>query len=386
YVRSKTDYDGFLSVPPFTFGDTNQSSRSKEINGGVLARYKVLDGRLDNVVSVSRGDIERRDRTDEVPSFNADATRDNYRYQGTFKPVDMATIAFGAEREETKIKTASLGFFGSQSGGDSSIDSLFVLGEVKPVDTLTLSGGVRYDDHDEFGSKTTGRVGANWRPVEMLELRGSWGQGFKAPTIYQLVGDNSGFVNPNPDLKPEEADGWDAAATLWALDNALSLEVGYFDLNTKNLITYVFSGRYENVAKASTKGVEATLSYAVNETLKLSGNYTYTDAKDAMANTRLIRVPKHAGFAEVDWKATGKLGLTLTARYNGKEGDVDPSSFAAVENKSYTRLDLAARYALTDVLEMFGRVENLTDENYQDVAGYGTPGTSLYGGLRVRFQ
>ena len=109
-------------------------------------------------------------------------------------------------------------------------------------------------------------------------------------------------------------------------------------------------------------------------------------ATNEVTGAKLIRIPENAAYAEIDWKATEKLSFTLSGRYNSSEDDVDPDTFMGTTNKSWTTLDLAARYAVSDKLEFYGRVENLTDEDYQDVAGYGEPGTAIYGGVRVRFE
>ena len=53
--------------------------------------------------------------------------------------------------------------------------------------------------------------------------------------------------------------------------------------------------------------------------------------------------------------------------------------------KSYTLVNLAAAWSVTDHVEVFGRVENLGDENYQDVYGFNTPGRAAYAGVRARF-
>lgn len=386
YTRSKTDYDGY--APPFyVFGDTDNYSRTKDTQGGVLARYNMFGGKLENVVIASRDDVDREAFSGGLQSSRAGATRDTLRYQGTWRVSDLASLAFGAEQEETEIKVESPGPFGSVNEGSSQIDSLFALGEWTPIDKVTLTAGVRRDDHDEFGDVTTSRFGASWKATDQLGVRASWGQGFKAPTIYQLTAFFFPATAPNTNLKPEEADGWDAAVFTDLLDGKLRAELGYFSIDTKNLIDFdPITNAYGNIAKAKSEGVEFSLSYAITDALTLVGNYTYTDATNEVTGAQLIRIPENAAYAEVDWRVTEKLNLTLTGRYNSSEDDVDPNTFLGTTNKSWTTLDLAARYAVTDKLEVYGRVENLTDEDYQDVAGYGEPGAAVYGGVRVRFE
>jgi vitamin B12 transporter len=371
YGDSETAFDSFGSATGVRDGD--EISRTEEANGGLVARLNLFDNRFENLLMVSRAEIERRNFTNGVPSFSADGARESFRYQGTFRPSNMATFAFGAEREDNKFEQL----------GDTSIDGLFVLAEVEPVGGLTLTGGLRRDDHSTFGDTTTGRVGARWQVVDGFGVRGSWGQGFKAPTVFQVSG--GGFVPANPNLQPEEAEGWDAAVFFALLNDRFSAEIGVFDLETTNLISFSSAG-YVNVARAESNGVEAVARFAATDALTLNANYTFTDATNAVTGRRLTRIPEHTAFLEADWQATPALGLAATVRYNGEETDSvrprNPTGTVA----AWTRLDLAGRYRLSERLELYGRIENVLDEHYQDIFGYGTPGLSAYGGVRVRFE
>ncbi|MCU0758060.1 MAG: TonB-dependent receptor [Steroidobacteraceae bacterium] len=54
------------------------------------------------------------------------------------------------------------------------------------VHSFELSGSVRYEDYSDFGTTLNPKYGANWRPVEWLMLRGSYNEGFMAPTLAAL--------------------------------------------------------------------------------------------------------------------------------------------------------------------------------------------------------
>jgi vitamin B12 transporter len=70
----------------------------------------------------------------------------------------------------------------------------------------------------------------------------------------------------------------------------------------------------------------------------------------------------------------------------GEHDDDDFGTFPArrVNLDGYTLLHCTARYQITDVFEITGRIENAADEHYQDVFGYATPGRSAYLGVNVR--
>ena len=52
--------------------------------------------------------------------------------------------------------------------------------------TLEANVAVRYDHYSDFGSTTNPKVSLRWQPMRQLLVRGSWGTGFLAPTLYQL--------------------------------------------------------------------------------------------------------------------------------------------------------------------------------------------------------
>jgi vitamin B12 transporter len=373
YGDSSNDFDSFGTATGVRDGD--EVSETKEANGGFAARLSLFDGGLENLLIVSRAEIERRNFTNGAPSFSADGSRQTLRYQGTTRPMQDATIAFGAEREESEIEGSS----------STTIDGLFLLAEVSPIDSLTLTAGVRRDDHERFGDVTTGRFGLRWTPVGAIGVRASWGQGFKAPSIFQLTSFFAPATAPNLALQPEEAEGWDAAIFTRLLGGRLQGEIGYFRLETENLINFS-GGRYINIAQAESQGVEIAARFAVTDAFTLSGNYTNTDAINAITGKRLTRIPEHAAFLEADWAVTDMIGLTASVRYNGAETDSVRASNPDGVVDSWTRFDLAGRYRVAEHVEFYARVENVADEHYQDIFGYGAPGRSIFGGIRVRFD
>ena len=77
-----------------------------------------------------------------------------------------------------------------------------------------------------------------------------------------------------------------------------------------------------------------------------------------------------------------KLSTTVAVRYVGKTYNNDANT---QEVKDYALVDLRASYPLKDGLEVFGRVENAFDKDYQTILNYGTPGRGAFVGLRARF-
>jgi vitamin B12 transporter len=371
-ARADTEFDSFGFATGVTDGP--ELSKTRERSYGARARFELLDGAWTNTVLAARSTIARRNFSNGAFSFGADGARDLLRYQGDVAVNSALNISFGAEREEIEAR----------GNGAAQTDSLFVLAEARPIERLLLSAGVRRDDHSAFGDATAGRLGARYTFTPAFGVRASWGEGFKAPSLFQLTS-SFGALPPNGDLLPERADGWDAAVFGEIADWGFSYEIGYFDLEVQDQIDFSFATfRYENIAKVASNGVEASAQWSPSESVSLSANYTYTDASNGVTGVRLIRIPRHAAYVEADWRASEALGLTLALRHNGAETDIARPANPAARLDAWTRADLLGRYRLNPAVELFARLENLTDERYQDVFGYGAPGRSGSIGVRLR--
>ena len=364
YNRGETEIDGF-PPPSFTLADSDDRSETEQFTATGTLIALLLNDRFESRFMAGFTDIERRG------VFGGFETVDNgdrliLRYQGTLKFGDRHRLAFGAEREETEA-----------NGDETSIDALFGLYEIKPVDGLTLTAGVRRDDHSRFGDETTARAAAAWSPTDFLTLRGSWGEGFKAPTIFQLT-QSFGVLPPNGDLQPETSEAFDVGVDLAAPSGAARLSVTYFERDTENLIIFAPNFRYENLDATTARGVETQLDLAITDAVTLSANHAWIDAKDAATGAAQIRVPRHSGDVAliVD---KGAFSGSAVLRYNGDETEGPFGS----DVDAWIRVDLAASYALNETIEIYGRIENLFDEDYQQVSGYGTPGLSGYAGVRL---
>jgi len=367
---SETDFDSYVFGAQGSVGDGDDSTQTETLSGHVSLAVPLLEDRFENLFMVGYSDISRENFTGGAQTYAAEGDRTLYRYQGTFTVDDRNKIAFGAEREETTANDL-----------DSSIDGLFGLYEFKPVEKLTLTGGLRVDDHEKFGSETTGRISAAYAATEQVILRASWGQGFKAPSIFQstYICTFCGLTEPNADLKPETSEAFDIGIDWTSPDGRAQAGIAYFDQDTENMIDFSYTAGYDNIALVKSKGVEVYGSYQFTAWLGLSANYAYIDAEDGNGN-ELARLPEHTGDVTLSIDPEGPFSGNMLVRYNGDEANTDGTTL-----DGWTRVDLTGSYGLTDRVELFGRIENLFDEQYQQILGYGTPGLSGSIGLRLRY-
>lgn len=370
YIDSDSEFDSFLFGAQGNTADGDQASLSEVLSGSVGLSLPLFSERLENEFLVGYAETDRENLTNGAQSFKANGDRLIARYQGTFTINDANTIAFGVEHEEGNFDSGSS--FGSDDGNQTT-DSIFAMYELKPVEAVTLTAGVRVDDHSDFGTQPTGRFAAAYNPADFVTLRASWSQGFKAPTLYQLF---SAFGEPT--LNPEESEGFDVGIDLRTSDQKGLFSVTLFDQEVTEQIDFSFDTfTYGNIAQVDSQGVEVSASYELLDWLTVDADYAYIDAKDGAAS--LVRVPQHSGDLGLSFKPDSPFKGSILVRYNGEEDDRN----GTVEE--WTRVDLNASYDVSESVQLYTRIENLFDEEYQQILGYGTPGLSGSFGLRLNY-
>ncbi|MEM8547656.1 MAG: TonB-dependent receptor [Pseudomonadota bacterium] len=368
WTDAESEFDSFFFGAEGNVADGDELSETEETAANVSLTIPAFDGRLDNLLLIGYSDIERRNSTDGAPSFAADGDRLLYRYQGTLVANDANTIAFGAEREET-----------TANDDDTSIDGLFAIYELTPVDGVTITAGIRNDDHERFGSETTTRLASAWQLSDSVSLRASWGEGFKAPTLFQTTFFCCGATAPNADLQPETSESLDVGLDWFSEDGRFQLSATLFQQETENQIDFDFGiGGYLNIAEVESTGLELSGQVALTDALRLSLDYAFIDAEDA-AGDDLARLPEHTGDLTLSYDGEGPLSGAVLVRYNGSEANNNGTTL-----DSWLRVDVTGRYQVSERVEIYGRIENLLDEDYQQILGYGTP--DLSGSLGVRFR
>ena len=252
--------------------------------------------------------------------------------------------------------------------------------QVLPLEGLSLIGGVRYDDHETTGGVTTFRFTSAYELAETgTVFRGSWGEGFKSPTPFQLTFFCCGATGPNTGLKPEESQGWDVGVEQEFLGGKADVQVNYFQQDVENQIIFSFPvGGYLNVSEVETEGWEFIASARPADWIDLSANFTHQAAIDVSTGSQLVRTPANTATLNVTTFPTDALSIGGSVTWNDDETD----SAGLVQD--WFRVDVRSSYQLNDEVELYGRVENLLDENYQDIFRFGTPGISGFVGIRVR--
>lgn len=371
--------------------------RNEAIYALVRGELSLADGRWLTSVTGQLADTERKGYDADGFDYGDKGNRykgsleTSYRF-GTDRVVHRVTGALDFEREEFQNTTPSdYVFQGKRSTQNLGLVAQY---ELSVDDAFFAGGSIRYDDNNRFANVTTWRAQAGYRLPFGLRLRGAYGTGVKNPGYYELYGYSDGRYIGNPDLKPEKSEGWEAGLDQILADGHVTIGATYFHSRLKDEIytTYPAPDYVATPGNRDTdsrqRGVEVFASAQPIEQIKLDFAYTYLNAKED--GVREVRRPKHVGsFNATVFSNDKRFAGTLTMRYNGRQDDVaytDPSYIPVrVSLKDYVLVNLNAEYKVTGNISVFGRIENLTDEKYEEVFSFATPGRAAYGGVKARF-
>lgn len=377
YAGSRTRIDGF-PPPDFTLADTPEFSTAQELYGYAGLRFGALGGRFRNRVSVAIADINR-DNFDApgitAPAFLARGRTERYAYQGD---LDLGRLrgVIGAEHEDSRFSDGA-------APASTGITSGYAQAILQPVRALTLTGGVRYDVHRSFGGHVSLGGNAALQLGAGTVLRASYGDGFKAPTLFQLF---SFFGTPT--LQPEVARNIDIGAEQRLLNGRLSASVTYFNRLTRNQIDFdLGTFTYANIARARAAGVEVALAVRPDDALNLTASYTFVDARNRAAGAsfgnQLARRPRQSLSVSADYRLPIGLSVGSTVLVVGDSFD---NAANTVRLDGYVVAGVRAEVPVGKRFTLYGRVDNLFDARYRTVASYGTYPRSAFGGVRVRLD
>jgi vitamin B12 transporter len=400
YTKSHTDIDGF-PPPNFSFIDDPEFGRNQLLAGYAAVTDSLLDGRVTQRIALVASDSDRRfyGVFGDAPPFAFSPARNFFaqggatraEYQGIIEADANNEVTYGAETQLSTIQTASIfDTSPTPTTGRDRLTGYYGQWQSTIARQLTLTGGLRYDDDREFGGHTSYKLAAAWRLGDNTLLRANYGNGYKAPTLYQQF---SAFSNPFGPLQPEKADGWEVGFDQDFLDKRLRASVTYFNRNEHDLIDFddCFpnfdagcatrpEGYYFNIDHVHVHGVETGLVAHPATGWSAWLNYTNLRALDELTDLNLARRPHITANAGLTWSSQGGSSLGASYGYTGARFD-DAGNFTpltAAENVS-----LYASYALTREVQLLVRLDNLFNNRSEPVAGFGTTGEAIYAGVRL---
>ncbi len=390
YLDSKSSVDNFGGLG----GDDPNNTLDREeffIRG--QARSLLLQSLWEQTIGVSYTEFKRgnnNDVDDDHPESmfqsSSRGTVLKFDWQNNLYTHENNTLTFGIETEEEKGSSERTGDFPSMfTEKTARTTGLYIQDQFNAADRFYSAVGMRFDDHEKFGSHATFRFAPALFLTKNLKLKSVIGTGFKAPSLFQLF---SSFGNEN--LDPEESTGWDIGIEQYGMNDRLTAGITYFSNDFKNLIDFDnTSFKYNNFKEAETKGVESYLIFSLPSGLRLNLSYTFTDKEDKSTGEPLIRRAKNKFNLSVSYRFSERATLQASLIEVGKRDDFffDSNDFSTtrLELDRYMLVNLAGSYNVTNEAQVFGRVDNLFDEEYVVATGFGSYGIGAYGGIRLTF-
>jgi vitamin B12 transporter len=324
--------------------------------------------------------------------------RIKFDWRGEVRLIPGQTVVLGLEHQSESLRTDSTGtvdpflnFTKTTTTAKTSNKAGYVELQSEFAKRFFLVSNVRYDDNQSFGPHTTWRLAPAFIvPGTNTKLKGSYGTGFKAPTLTQLYVNNPSFnAVANPNLRPETSKGYDFGFEQPLFHDRVNFGVTYFHNDIKNLINNVFnlsnfSFTYVNVGAATTYGTETFASIAVTDQLKLRADYTTIVTRDETTGLGLRNRPGHKESLSAIWSPNQQFTLSTTLLYVGRAVEFNrDGTIPRVDSDAYTLVNIAGNYKVDDRVTVFGRIDNFLNRHYESPVGFDQPGFGAYGGIRV---
>jgi vitamin B12 transporter len=387
YTYYQGEYDGFTN---FAIDDASRTNGS-QIYGRGQGKLTVADGHWEHILGTSYTQNDTNSYNTASSSYG-DKIKYDYRTNVLF---DTPSLAEARHAVTLQAEQENEGFVSSFTTPhvERKIDSTGFVAMYK-VDffrQLFLTAAVREDRNDIFDDARTYRGTAAYRlPEADTKIRGSYGTGVKNPTMSELYGSTSTYTG-NPNLKPEETRGWDVGVDQGIWNDRAMMGVTYFDQRVDSLITGSGSTSRNVNGESRIRGMELEGRIEPVANLVLRAAYTYMHTAMPVSGEELVRRPAHVGSFNANYRFLDKrANVNLGILYNGRQVDDNfETGFGTNASRQtldgYALINLAAGYWMTENVEIFGRLENLLDQNYENVYTYQMPGRAIYAGMRANF-
>lgn len=297
--------------------------------------------------------------------------------------------------------------------------ALFVEDEFSVTDDLTLTGGLRMDDHEFYGKHWNPRAYAVYKLTDEITIKGGVAKAFRAPTLRELSPNfgtstqgGAAIMYGNRYLKPETS-VTEELGIAYDHESGFSASATLFNTEFKNKLTsYQVAGQtdpltglnmfiYDNVGKANIRGVEMASRIPVAEKWNLNLNYTFTDSErksdDEKLNGKSLKgqplemTPRHMANARLDWQYRPDMNFYTQANYTGKQVWAAQRNGAKQprERSGITTLDLGMTYQVMPNALLNFAVLNIANEKGDDIETNGNwqidEGRRYWANLKLNF-
>ncbi len=347
----------------------------------------------------------------------------------TFNLSDKNKLTAGFEyrkdqSEGTRLKKPSTSLNGTDAHAafdkaDINYLAAYVQDEFRPDEKWLIIPSVRFDHSDQFSNKLTSNLAATYNAADDVRIKAVVGQGYKTPTVndlyifWEMYAANPGgagqFYVGNPDLKPEKSLSYELSVEKDWGDRS-TVHLGVFRSEVKDLISTYWTGKmtdddpdlypgvkgdqvmaYKNIPEATLQGVELYGSHRLGKDIYLNAGYTFLDAKDKTAGTRLKDRAKHQVTFGVSYQPENiyawdlSFDLVSNIGYYFNNGDKSTMGNFVYETKDFTIANIMASRHLNKDTKIYLGIDNIS--NHQNFGPYsdGNLGRLYRVGMEYKF-
>lgn len=328
------------------------------------------------------------------------------------------------QSEGTRLKKPSTSLNGADAHAafdkaDINYLAAYVQDEFRPDEKWLIIPSVRFDHSDQFSNKLTSNLAATYNAADDVRIKAVVGQGYKTPTVNDLYifwemyaanpGGKGQFYVGNPDLKPEKSLSYELSVEKDWGDRS-TVHLGVFRSEVKDLISTYWTGKltdddpdlypgvkgdmimaYKNIPEATLQGVELYGSHRLGKNIYLNAGYTFLDAKDKTAGTRLKDRAKHQVTFGVSYQPENiyawdlSFDLVSNLGYYFNNGDKSTMGNFVYETKDFTIANIMASRHLNKDTKIYLGIDNIS--NHQNFGPYsdGNLGRLYRVGMEYKF-
>ncbi len=397
YVRSRVQFDADTNFDGLN-NDADRETNREAIQGIATAKLSFLDGRWQTKFTAGFLTTDNENYSNGV--FQTSQKGDRLKLGGqtayTFTTPSVAkaehTVILGLEHEIQRFTQKDIAFAGASDQNRERNQTGYVAEyRLSLWDQLFLSGNVRFDHQDDFENQFTWRGTAAYL-VRSTRTRfhSSVGRGFKNPTFTEQYGFFPGSFRGNPNLKTESSIGWDVGVEQRLFGKMLVADVTFFQSWLENEIqSFGFApASVRNLTGTSKRnGVEVAFTAKPFANFTIKGAYTYLIAEEP-SGTQEVRRPRHSGSLNFNYRFyRQRANVNLGIQFNGKQRDnwFPPAGSTSTTLGGYVLVNVAASFKVSENVEVFGRVQNLLNQRYEDVYSFQAPGIGAFAGIKIKF-
>lgn len=307
---------------------------------------------------------------------------------------DRQLVQFGGELRTNRYR--GINRLRDDGGNRADTRNLWAQDKISITNRLTATVGIRFDNHSVFGSAVSPKVGLNYRVSDNVNLRASWGRGYRAPDLGQLY---YRFLNPtnlyqvigNPDLRPEHSGSWQVGGEFRGFSRRVRFGANFYRNDVRNLIDSVSLGFltagnraaifaanginssfnpvnnrllffYKNLSNIYTQGAEFDTEVVLPKGFTVGGAYTYLDARDKNTDLYLLSRNRNQGFVKFGY-VNQHFGFRTNLRGSFYSSFINARAANGIEaiSPGFQIWDLYGSKSLYKRLEVYGSLDNLFD-------------------------